>query len=269
MTVRAATDDPSANEVVEVTNPSGAGQFLIVCEHASKFLPAGFGNLGLDDAALNSHVAWDPGALAVAEAMSLLLDAPLVAQRVSRLLYDCNRPPEAESAVPAVSEVTRVPGNTGLSAADRQARVERFYAPFRDALATCIGRRVENGRAPVIVTVHSFAPVYMGVRRETELGILHDTDARFADALLETTKAGTALVIHRNQPYGPEDGVTHTLVEHGLARGLMNVMLEIRNDLIEDSASQMAMAEWLSRCVAEALAEQTGMSGGERNCLTR
>jgi|GEM_PF-2536832 len=144
MTVRAATDDPSANEVVGVTNRSGAGQFLIVCEHASKFIPAGFGNLGLDHAALNSHIAWDPGALAVAEAMSALLDAPLVAQRVSRLLYDCNRPPEAESAVPSLSEVTQVPGNTGLSAADREARVARFYVPFRDTLAGCLDRRIKS-----------------------------------------------------------------------------------------------------------------------------
>jgi len=262
MTVRAATDDPSANEVVEVTNPSGAGEFLIVCEHASRFIPPGFGDLGLDDAALNSHIAWDPGALAVAEAMSSLLDAPLVAQRFSRLLYDCNRPPESESAVPAVSEIYRVPGNAGLSAADRQARAERFYVPFRDALAGCIDRRVKAGRAPVIITVHSFTPVYMGARRETELGILHDTDARFADALLEATKAATARVIHRNQPYGPQDGVTHTLVEHGVARGLLNVMLEVRNDLIGDSASQAAIARWLSRCVAEALAALTDRSGG-------
>jgi len=262
MTVRAATDDPSANEVVGVTNRSGAGQFLIVCEHASKFIPAGFGNLGLDHAALNSHIAWDPGALAVAEAMSALLDAPLVAQRVSRLLYDCNRPPEAESAVPSLSEVTQVPGNTGLSAADREARVARFYVPFRDTLAARIDRRIETGRAPAIITVHSFTPVYKGVRRETGLGILHDTDARFADALLETTKAGMDLVVHRNQPYGPQDGVTHTLVEHGVARGLLNVMLEIRNDLIGDSASQAAMARWLSRCLAEALAVLTDTSGG-------
>ena len=254
MTVRAATDDPSANEVVGVTNPSGAGPFLIVCEHASKFIPAEFGNLGLEGAALDSHIAWDPGALAVAETMAALLDAPLVAQRVSRLLYDCNRPPEAESAVPVVSEITRIPGNTGLSAADREARVARFHAPFRDTLAGCIDRRLQAGHSPAIVTVHSFTPIFKGVRRETGLGILHDTDARLADALLEATKTRTGLAIHRNRPYGPEDGVTHTLAEHGVARGLLNVMLEIRNDLIGDAASQAAMARWLSRCLTAALA---------------
>ena len=262
MTVHAATDDPSAHEVVGVTNPSVASNFLIVCEHASKFIPAEFGNLGLDDAVLDSHVAWDPGALAVAGAMSSLLDAPLVAQRVSRLLYDCNRPPEASSAVPAVSEVTRIPGNTGLSAADRQARASRFYAPFRDTLAACIDRRIKTGRAPAIITVHSFTPVFKGVRRETELGILHDADSRLADALIRAAGDGSALAIRRNEPYGPADGVTHTLVEHGVSRGLLNVMIEIRNDLIADRASQTGMAQWLSRCLATAFAALTMRSGG-------
>lgn len=266
MTTRAATDGPPrngppGNQVVEVMNPAGAGDFLIVCEHASNFIPASFAGLGLDDAALESHIAWDPGALAVAQTLCSLMDAPLVAQRVSRLLYDCNRPPSSDSAVPAVSEVYPVPGNTGLSAADRQARVDRFYVPFRETLAGCLDKRISAGRAPVIVTVHSFTPTYKGVQRAVELGILHDSDSRLADALLETAKAETGLVVRRNEPYGPADGVTHTLVQHGITRGLLNVMLEIRNDLIADCASQTAMAELLSRCISEALAALANRPG--------
>ena len=261
MPVHTATDNSTANDVVEVRNPAGAGVFLIVCEHASNFIPESFDGLGLDDAALESHIAWDPGAMAVAETMSSLLDAPLVAQRFSRLLYDCNRPPSSESAVPEMSEIYRVPGNAGLSAADRQARVDRFYTPFHDTLAACIDRRINAGSEPVIVTVHSFTPVYKGARRAVELGILHDTDTRLADALIETTKAGIDLVIRRNEPYNASDGVAHTLVEHGISRGLLNVMLEIRNDLIADAASQTEMAERLSTCLTGALATLADMSG--------
>lgn len=261
MPVRAAIDNPTASDVVEVINPAGGSAFLIVCEHAAKFIPPGFAGLGLDDAALESHIAWDPGAMAVAKTMSALLDAPLIAQRFSRLLYDCNRPPSSVAAVPAMSEIYPVPGNAGLSAADRQARVDRFYSPFHDTLAACLDRRIKAGCAPVIVTVHSFTPVYKGVRRAVELGILHDTDARLADALLEATRAGTGLVIRRNEPYGAADGVTHTLLEHGMSRGLLNVMLEIRNDLIADTASQTEMAEWLSNCLTGALAGLADMPG--------
>lgn len=254
MSADPATDRPAGDGIVEVINPSGAGDFLLVCEHASNFVPAELDNLGLSNDALESHIAWDLGALSVAREMSRMLDAPLVAQCVSRLVYDCNRPPEAESAIPAKSEVYRIPGNIGLPAAARRARVERFYMPFRNALAARIDRRIEAQRPPVLVTVHSFTPVYNGVQRDLDLGILHDTDARFADALLRAAAADGDLVVRRNAPYGPQDGVVHTLREHAIPRGLLNAMIEIRNDRIADAASQRAMAERLSGHVTEALA---------------
>jgi predicted N-formylglutamate amidohydrolase len=147
-----------------------------------------------------------------------------------------------------------VPGNTGLSDAARQARIGRFYAPFRDALASFIDQRIAAGSRPVIVTIHSFTPVFKGVRRDLDIGILHDTDARFADALLKVMQAETGFKVRRNAPYGPRDGVTHTLAEHAIPQRLLNAMIEIRHDLIGDPASQRAMAELLSRCVVKALA---------------
>ena len=248
-TGRAATDG-----VVEVINPSGDGRFVLVCEHASNFIPAELNDLGLDGDALASHVAWDPGALAVAREMSLKLDAPLVAQRVSRLVYDCNRPPEAPSAMAPVSETWTIPGNADLTAAGRRERTERFYLPFRDALRGCIDRKMQGSHAPVLVTVHSFTPVYHGLKRDLDLGILHDSDARFADALIEACASDRDLVIRRNAPYGPQDGVMHTVREHAIPRNLLNVMIEIRNDLIADVPSQQAMGARLSARVAEALA---------------
>jgi predicted N-formylglutamate amidohydrolase len=253
MTARAATVSSSGSEVVEVANPAGISDFLIVCEHASKRIPASFGGLGLDEAALASHIAWDPGALAVAQTISERLDATLIAHRFSRLLYDCNRPPESPAAVPAVSEIYAIPGNAGLTDAERQARVDSFYVPFRDVLADRIDRRLNQGRPTVLVTVHSFTPIYKGVPREVKLGILHGADTRLADALLKTTTAEVRLTVRRNEPYGPADGVIHTLDEHAVSRGLLNVMLEIRNDIIADRASQTEMAEWLAGCLTKAL----------------
>lgn len=245
---------PRADSVVELTNQSGRGRVLLVCEHASNFIPPDLGGLGLDAAAIKSHIAWDPGALEVAREMSVLLDATLVASRVSRLVYDCNRPPEAPSAIPARSETYRIPGNEGLSAAARRERVDRYYKPFRDVLGACIDQRVEARRDLAIVTVHSFTPVYRGVRRDVDIGVLHDADSRLADALLIACTADAGLVVRRNQPYGPEDGVTHTLRTHALPRGLLNVMIEIRNDLIADAPGQRAMARKLAMRVSDALA---------------
>lgn len=259
MTGHAATAGPVTGETVEVWNPDGAGHFVVVCEHASNVVPAEFAGLGLDPQALASHIAWDPGAQDVARRMAERLDAPLVAQRVSRLLYDCNRPPEAASAVPEVSEIYAVPGNAGLTPEARAARAARFYEPFRGTLAACLEARLAAGRPPVMITVHTFTPVYKGVRRNTGLGILHDRDRRFADALLEEVRGREGLVVHRNKPYGPKDGVTHTLATQALPRGLPNAMIEIRNELIADAASQREMADWLAGC---ALAARDRLAGG-------
>lgn len=245
-----AAEGGSTGGGVVVENPSGAGRWVLVCEHAGSWLPPALGGLGLAPDLLTSHIAWDPGALAVARAMSRILDAPLVAQLTSRLIYDCNRPPDSDGAMPEVSEVHRVPGNAGLTEAARRARIEGVYLPFRDAVAACIDRQTAAPGDVALVTVHSFTPVYKGVRRAVEVGILHDTDIRLADAVLAV--ADRDLVVRRNEPYGPADGVTHTLRTHALPRGLANVMIEVRNDLIGVPAHQDAMAARLARWLTAA-----------------
>jgi predicted N-formylglutamate amidohydrolase len=243
-----------AAKPVEIVNGDGRGPVLLVCEHASNHFPAAWGDLGLDAAARESHAAWDPGAEALATLLAHALDAPLVAGRVSRLIYDCNRPPEDPSATPARTETIDVPGNAGLDEAGRAARVRAVYAPFTEALAGLIARRRAQGAAFALVTVHSFSPTWFGVPREVETGILHDTDSRLADAMLAHAPALPHRRIARNAPYGPEDGVTHTLRLHGLANGLPNVMLELRNDLLRSAPAREEIAAELLRLLRPALA---------------
>ncbi len=239
------------DQAVAVLNEAGDHRLVLVCEHASNWIPPAYHGLGLDKAAQRSHVAWDPGALGVAETLSRTLDAPLVVGCVSRLVYDCNRPPEAEDAVPAVSEVFTVPGNSGLTAELRSDRVETVYRPFRQ----CLERVVSGAPADAaLVTVHSFTPVYYGRQRTTEIGILHGEDPRLAVAMMATADQFTDRCVRLNDPYGPADGVAHTLDLHGSRNGLANVMIEIRNDLIETPRQQAEMAErlagWLQASIA-------------------
>ena len=129
---------PDEGPPVELVNPDGSGEIVLICEHASNLVPRSLQALGLDDQALFSHVAWDPGAAPVARQMVAMLDAPLILQRFSRLVYDCNRPPHAESAMPEKSEVFDIPGNVGLTAEEREARTDALYRPFREAVASVI-----------------------------------------------------------------------------------------------------------------------------------
>ena len=245
--------------VAQTINSTGASPVVLVCEHASSFIPAALDGLGLSDAAKVSHAAWDPGALAVAQRMAQRLDAVLVASCVSRLVYDCKRPPEAPGAMPAKSEIFDVPGNAALTTVQRAARAATYYVPFRDLLVQTVAARP----APVLVTIHSFTPVYNGAPRAVEIGVLHDTDTRLADAMLDLAPAHTSADVQRNAPYGPGDGVTHTLQVHGTAHGHPNVMIEVRNDLIQTEEQQAQMGDMLAEWLADAC---TKLNAGDVVC---
>ena len=238
---------------VSIERRDGKSALLIICEHASRTLPERYGDLGLSKDARESHIAWDPGALAVARGISAALDATLVSQRFSRLIYDCNRPPEAPGAMPEKSEIYPIPGNQNLGAEERKARTEALYIPFHDAVRGLIAERKARGQETVVVTIHSFTPVFNGKPRAVELGILHDADSRLADEMLTAAADAPLYKTERNEPYGPQDGVTHTLILHGVSNGFRNVMIEVRNDLIKDDAGQGVMADYLSGLLQQCL----------------
>lgn len=249
MTVNEQINEP---QVVKLHNECERPAFILLCEHASNFIPADLNGLGLDDATKVSHAAWDLGALALAKLLTKKLNAPLVAQQVSRLVYDCNRPPSEPSAMPEKSEVYEIRGNVGLSQSARTDRVEKYYKPFNDMSVDVIKKQLSILNQPIIVTIHSFTRSYYDQDRATEIGMLHDEDSRFVDAILKVAAHDADFEFERNKPYGPEDGVTHSLKEYALPHGLHNVMIEVRNDLLADEAAQEIMADKLAKYLLEA-----------------
>lgn len=225
-----------------VLNGTGPTPALLVCEHASRFIPEALQGLGLDEEAACSHAAWDIGALDLSVELMGALDAPLVHSRVSRLVYDCNRPPTAHDAIPDKSEVYPVPGNADLTQDQKDQRARAAYAPFRRLLEQTLDARPVPS---VLITIHSFTPTYKGQPRPVELGILHDSDDRAARILLREAQ-GSGLNTALNQPYSATDGVTHTLRTHALPRELANVMIEVRNDLIDTPAGVSRIAGLLA-----------------------
>lgn len=243
----------TVGDVVNVRNAEGAGPLLVVCEHASPRIPEMLDDLGIADEVKRSHVVWDPGALVLAERIAEVFDSPLVAAQVSRLVYDLNRPPEHPGATPAKSEVFDIPGNRDLPEAERAARVDLIYNRFHDEVARQLDARVARGLPTVLVTIHTFTPIYFGEPREVEIGVLHDVDERVANSMLDAASAIAPRIVERNEPYGPEDGVTHTLKLHGLSRSIPNVMIEVRNDLVKSDADCATIAQELIGLLTPAL----------------
>ena len=232
----------------QVVNPRGQGAWSLVCEHASRQIPTDLYGLGLSEAARLSHAAWDIGALDVAQAMSKILDAPLVAGGISRLVYDCNRPLTAADSIPVRSEVYDIPGNAGLTDTQKSERYDLVHTPFHDAIEQVL----DGQNSPVLVTIHSFTPIYNGVKRDVELGFLYHRNPVAAQRVLEVEQAKGRFRVALNEPYAASDGVTYTLAKHGEARGLHAIMLEIRNDLIDTPVKAQEMAWHLCQTLTQA-----------------
>lgn len=243
----------SEEAAAQVENIGGKSDVVLICEHAGRQLPQFLGSLDIDNKFMSAHIAWDIGVAGLARFMSAMLDAPLILQRYSRLVYDCNRSFDEVDAIAEVSDEVIIPKNKNLSKAQRQRRYDVVYQPFYEAINQIIENRTQQGRRSVIVTVHSFTPIYKGQQRSVELGVIHDSDSRLADAVLFQTQQDEDYHAARNQPYSPEDGVTHTLVTHGIKNNLRNLMFEVRNDLITDAESQQLWAQRLSRLLTAAL----------------
>jgi predicted N-formylglutamate amidohydrolase len=217
-------------------NSGGRSPFLFTCDHYGRLIPAMLGDLGVSG---------------VAERLSAALDAHLVAQRYSRLVIDCNRPPDAASSIPLISEATLVPGNEGLSREAAQSRRELIFDPYHQRIDAAIDERLRAGRPTVLVSLHSFTPSYAGIRRSWHIGTLYHRDTVLPPLVLQGLRAEPDLVVGDNEPYAVTDDTDYTIPVHGERRGLINSGIEIRQDLISDAAGETAWAERLTRVFSE------------------
>ena len=232
-------------------NSAGRSPFLLTSDHYGRGIPRSLGDLGLPAGELTRHIAWDPGIAGVAEALSKHLDAHLIAQRYSRLVIDCNRPPDALSSIPRISEATLIPGNEGLAREAAELRRRAVFDPYHRRIGEVIDRRLRDTVPTVLVSLHSFAPVYAGIARPWHIGTLYHRDTRLPPLVLKLLRAEPDLVVGDNEPYAVSDETDYTIPVHGEARGLMNTGIEIRQDLIADEAGQSQWAERLARIFVE------------------
>jgi predicted N-formylglutamate amidohydrolase len=232
--------EPCPVELIEGALESGV---LILCDHASNAVPPDLGDLGLPPTEFQRHIAYDIGAAAVTRSLARRLNAPAILTRFSRLIIDPNRGRDDPTLVMRLSDGAVVPGNARVDEAEVQRRLARFYDPYDAAIAAAIHQAMAAGHPPVIVTVHSFTPIWRGWPRPWHVGILWDADDRFARPLVEGLLAEEGLVVGDNEPY---DGALagDTIDRHASIRGLANALIEIRQDLI---ASDEGAEEWAER----------------------
>jgi predicted N-formylglutamate amidohydrolase len=242
---------PLPRAAVEVLNESGSSPVVLLCEHASNFIPPEYEGLGLSSSELGRHIAWDIGAAGVTRGLSQLLDAPAFLGQFSRLLIDLNRPLSSPTSIVHRSESTDIPGNASIDAQARARRAALYFEPFHRAVEHLLEDRRSAGRPTLIVAVHSFTPTFEGEARPWQAGIIYDKGAAFAEATLDRLRLHDgALNVGANVPYSvsPED--YYGLLEYGDYAGNPALLVEIRQDLLLRPEQQN---EW-SRRLAAALA---------------
>lgn len=245
----AAPNQPEWPEPVEILNPGGASDVVLICEHASNYMPPSYAGLGLPDAELQRHIAWDIGAEAVSRHLSRLLDAPCFIGTYSRLLIDLNRPLDSPTSIPVRSEATDIPGNADLADDERRRRIDRMFAPFHAAVASHLDSRQKQGKATRIVAIHSFTPVFLGQHRPWHAGILFDHSAAFASETIARLTRTTGLMIGANVPYVIERASDYAIPIHGEDRDLPAILVEIRHDLIGTPEGQADWAGYLHEAI--------------------
>jgi predicted N-formylglutamate amidohydrolase len=243
----------------ELVNPEGAAPLLLVCDHATRFLPRRLGTLGLSEAELARHIAWDIGIAEVTHGLARALDAPAVLSGFSRLAIDPNRALDDPTLIPQLADGVVVPGNQNLSPGEVRARIESFHRPYHQAIARALDALVARGPAPAMVSMHSFTPVMKGVERPWHIGILWDADPRLPRPLMARLRA-QGVPVGDNEPYTARDGHGYTMFQHAEPRGLAHVLIEIRQDLIDTHHRAAAWTDRLGESLRVVL-ENAGVFG--------
>ncbi|WP_150493293.1 N-formylglutamate amidohydrolase [Roseibium aquae] len=216
---------------------------LLLCDHARNEMPADYKDLGMPRAQLERHIGYDIGARALTIALARRLGAPAVLSTYSRLLIDPNRGEDDPTLIMRLSDGAVVPGNARIDKTERALRIDRFHRPYHDEIDRVLDQLLADRPPPVIVSIHSFTPVWRGVPRPWHATVLWDRDPRAVDPMMEGLRAQRDLVVDDNEPY---DGAlkNDTMYRHATLRGLAQLLLEIRQDLI---AGPDGVEEWADR----------------------
>lgn len=233
---------------VEWVDPDSSSTIALVCEHAGNAVPDSLDNLGLTTDQLQEHTAIDIGAEATARRVAEILEAPLLMQRYSRLVIDCNRPTDAPDSIPEFSHGTHVLANKALTEQQRNTRINEIFVPYDNAL----GKLLDATNRLFAFSIHSFTAKLNDVERPWDIGLLHRHDTRTSTNLHRyLNERFPNMSIGLNQPYQIDDESDWFVPRHAERLGLNHSLIEIRNDHIQSTAGQERMATILAAAIRQ------------------
>jgi predicted N-formylglutamate amidohydrolase len=217
---------------------------VLLADHARRDLPEEYGSLGLPPSEFERHIAYDIGVEQLTRKLAAILGVPAVLGGFSRLLIDPNRGEDDPTLIMRLSDGAIIPGNNPMPAGEREKRLNEFYRPYHRAVSQTIEAVTEaSGKAPLVISIHSFTAFWKTTPRPWHAGILWDKDPRAVKPLLAGLRADRQLIVGDNQPY---DGALRndTMFQHCIVPGLAHALIEVRQDLI---AEETGIGQWADR----------------------
>ena len=244
------TDNDSSFEVI---NAQGSSALLIACDHASNRIPESLSGLGLNADYLQQHIAVDIGARQVAILLAEFFDAPLLLANYSRLVIDLNRHLHEPSLIAERSDGVEIPGNLNLTEEMRNYRIDNYFHPYHHQYQDMVSHIIARHERPIILSIHSFTPTMNGLARPWEIGVLWDQDEVLAKQLIASLSAVTGFNIGDNKPYHATNPLGYAQIIHSHERGVELALLEIRQDLIADTAGQTKITQLIGAALSPIL----------------
>lgn len=242
-----------AHPAYQILDAGAPGPWVVTCDHATNLVPDWLGgDLGLPPDDMERHIAYDIGAAGLARGLARRLDSPAILARFSRLVIDPNRGEDDPTLLMRLYDGSVIPANRHAGPEELGRRLDRLYRPYHDAVAGLLASRPD----PAVLAIHSFTPQLRGrPPRPWHVAVLHShRDERLARAVLRRLMAEPDLFVGDNEPYSghlPGDSIDR----HALGPGRLNVLIELRQDLIATEAQQESWAERLAPLLSDALEE--------------
>ena len=222
-------------------------QILIIADHASNYVPIENNKLGLPNSFLSRHIAYDIGVKELSLDLSNRLKCKVIQGKYSRLLIDLNRDLNDPTVIPEIVDGKIIPGNIGLSKSELRLRVKKIYNKYHHE----INRTIKNKKVKVILSLHSFNPIFKNKRRLLEFGILSNEDKNLSSIIIDQLKL-QKLNVGDNKPYRG-NLIGDSMYRHGLKNKLPHALIEVRNDLLSNPTKIKRVSRLLHKTIVKSL----------------
>ena len=209
-----------------IINPNSHGLFLFTAEHASSTIPVPIQET--DAPFLKTHWAIDIGILPLMRLLCAHHNTQGIYTTYSRLWIDVNRAPNQEGLVKTHIGETPLSFNQGLLEKDIQHRLQNIHEAYHLSISSAIQK---HSHTPLLVSLHSFTPIWNDHIRTMDIGVLFDRDEELAHVCTALFKQ-EGFFVEENLPYSGKNGLIYSAHRHGTEQNIPYIELEFNQSIL-------------------------------------